>query len=141
MLKDIINNLDRNIQFLGKLFKSRFLGLIHHNFHHLLSDEFSLRAFGVASCSDLSTSSLSEANAKHSEQVSVNSFGLNEGFNSGVPFLDNGAEFVSGDVHSVEVGIAIKAFNFFDLYLHLSPGEIIAISIQISQRYFKHTTF
>lgn len=114
--------------------------LINHNFHHLLADEFFLRALGVAGGSDLSLGSLGEANAEHSEEVSVSSLGLNEGFNGGVPFLDNGAQLVSGDVHSVEVGIAIEALDFFNLHLHLSPGLIIAISVQISQRYFEHTT-
>jgi hypothetical protein len=66
---------------------------------------------------------------------------LHEGFNGGVPLLDNGAQLVPGDVHSVEVGVAVEALDFFDLHLHFSPGLIIAISVQISQRYFEHTTF
>ena len=58
-----------------------------------------------------------------------------------MPLLNDGAQFVSGNVHSVEVGIAIEALDFFDLYLHFSPGLIIAISVQIGLRYFEHTTF
>ena len=58
-----------------------------------------------------------------------------------MPFLDDGAELVSGDVHSVEVSVAVKALDFFDLHLHLSPGLIVAVSVQVSQRYFEHTTF
>jgi hypothetical protein len=88
----------------------------------------------------LSAGSLGEANAKHSEQVSIQSLGLHEGLNGGVPLLDDGAEFVSGDVHSVEVGVAIEALDFFDLNLHLSPSLIVAVSVQISQRNLKHTT-
>ena len=116
------------------------MGFVHHDFHHLLSDKLDLRRFGIACGSDLFVSSLGESNAKHSEQVSVNSFGLHESFDGGVPFLHNGAELVSGDVHAVKVSVAIKSLHFFYLHLHLSPGEIIAVSIQISQRYLKHTT-
>lgn len=114
--------------------------LINHNFHHLLADELNLRALGVACGSDLFAGSFSESNAEHSEKISVESLGLNEGFNGSVPFLDDGAQFVSGDVHSVEVGIAVEALNFFDLHLHLSPGLIVAVSVQIGQRYFEDTT-
>jgi hypothetical protein len=85
--------------------------------------------------------SLGEANGEHSEEVSIESLGLDEGLTCGVPFLHNGAQFVSCDVHTVEVGVAVKSLNFFDLHLHFSPGLIIAISVQISQRYFEHTTF
>jgi len=84
--------------------------------------------------------SLSESNAEHSQEIAVGCFGLHEGFNSGVPLLDDGAQFVSGDVHAVEVSVAVKTFNFFNLHLHLSPGLIIAISVQISQGDLKHTT-
>ena len=120
-LKDIINNW-KNIQFLGKLLKGRLLGLVDHDLHHLLADELSLRTFGVASSSDLSAGSFCESDAEHSEQVSVNSLGLDEGLNGGVPFLDDGAQLVSCDVHSVEVGVAVESLDFFDLQLHLSPS-------------------
>ena len=115
--------------------------LVNHNFHHLIADGLDLGGLGVASGSDLSACSFCESNGEHSEEVSVSSLGLNESLDSGVPLLDNGAELVSGDVHSVEVSVAIKALNFFNLHLHLSPGQLVAVSVQISQRYFEHTTF
>lgn len=114
--------------------------LVNHDFHHLLADGLDLRGLGVASGSDLSACSLCESNGEHSEEVSVGSLGLDESLNGGVPFLDDGAELVSGDVHSVEVSVAIEALNFFNLHLHLSPGMFVAISVQISQRYFEDTT-
>lgn len=58
-----------------------------------------------------------------------------------MPFLDNGAELVSGDVHTVEVGEAVESFDFLNLDLHLSPSLFVAISVQISKRNLKHTTF
>lgn len=81
--------------------------------------------------------SLGETNAEHSEEVSVESLGLDEGFNGCVPLLHNGAELVSGDVHSVEVCVAVEALNFFDLDLHFSPGLIVGLSVKVGQRYLK----
>ena len=84
--------------------------------------------------------SLGETNGKHSEEVSVSGLGLHEGLNGGVPFLNNGAQLVSGDVHTVEVSVAVEALHFLDLHLHFSPGLFVALSVQIGQGYLEHTT-
>ena len=88
----------------------------------------------------MSAGSLGEANAEHTEEVAVSGLGLHEGLDGGVPLLDNGALLIAGNVHTVEVGVAIEALNFLDLDLHLSPGLFVAVSVQISQRYLKHAT-
>ena len=98
-------------------------------------------ALGVASGANLASSSLSEANAEHAEEVAVEGLGLYEGLDGGVPLLDNGAKLVTSDVHSVEVGVAVEALDLLDLDLHLSPGLFIAVSVQISEGNLKHTTF
>ena len=100
-----------------------------------------MRSLGVACSTDLSACSLGKADAEHSEEVAVSSLGLNECLNGCVPLLDDGAKLISGDIHTVEVGVAIEALDFLDLHLHLSPSLIVAISVQISQRYLKHTAF
>ena len=55
-----------------------------------------------------------------------------------MPLLDDSAKFITSDIHAVEVGVAIEALNFLDLHLHLSPSLLVAVSVQISQRYLKH---
>ena len=130
---------ERHLQLLGKLLKSGLLGLVNHNFHHLLADELSLGALGVAGGTHLLAGSLGEANGEHAKEVAVSGLGLNEGLNGGVPLLNDGAELVTGDVHAVEVGVAVEALNLFNLNLHLSPSLFVAVSVQISQRYLKHT--
>ena len=85
--------------------------------------------------------SLGEPNTEHSEEIPVGGLGLDEGLNHGVPFLDEGAQLVSGDVHAVEVGVAVESLHFFDLYLHLSPGLLVAILVQVSQRNLEHSSF
>ena len=87
----------------------------------------------------MSAGSLGETDAEHTEEVAVSGLGLHEGLDGGVPLLDNGALLIAGNVHTVEVGVAIEALNFLDLDLHLSPGLFVAVSVQISQRYLKHT--
>ena len=84
----------------------------------------------------------SESNAEHSNEVAVVGFGLNKGLNESVPLLNQGAEFVSGDVHTVEVGVAVESLHFFDLYLHLPPGTISGfLGVQVGQRYLENATF
>ena len=129
------------VQFLGKLLEGRLLSLVDHNLHHLLADELALRALSVASSAHLVLGSLGEANAEHTEEVSVEGLGLNEGLDGGVPLLDDGAKLVAGDVHAVEVGVAVEALDFLDLHLHLSPSLVVAVSVQISEGNLKHTAF
>lgn len=49
-----------------------------------------------------------------------------------MPFLHHGLRFVSGDVHSIEVGVAVESFNLINFELELSPllflGGVVAIS-------------
>ncbi len=127
------------VQLLGKLLEGGFLSLVDHNFHHLLADELALRSLSVASGANLTAGSLGETDAEHTEEVSIEGLCLNEGLNSGVPLLDNGAKLVASDVHAIEVGVAVEALDLLDLHLHLSPSLIVALSVQISQRYLKHT--
>ena len=64
---------------------------------------------------------LSESNAEHSQDVTIGGLGLNEGLNEGMPLLDHGASLISGDVHTVEVSVAVESLNFTNLELELSP--------------------
>ena len=129
----------RYVQLLGKLLESGLLSLVNHDLHHLLADELALRTLSVASGADLAAGSLGETNAEHAEEVTIEGLGLDEGLNSGVPLLDNSAELVTCNVHTVEVGVAIEALNLLNLDLHLSPGLLVAVSVQISQRYLEDT--
>ena len=77
--------------------------------------------FGIAGSLNLSMCFLSESNAEHSDNVSVSGLCLNEGLNKGVPLFDHGASLISGNVHSVEVSVAIETLDFGNLELELSP--------------------
>ena len=117
------------------------MDFVDHDFHHLFADESLLRVLSIAGGLDLASGSAGEANAEESEEVTIGSLGLHECLDEGVPLLDEGAELVLSDVHAVEVGVAVVALYFFYLHAHLSPGLSAACSVQISQRYFKHSAF
>jgi len=82
----------------------------------------------------------SECDAEHSEQVAIHSLGLHEGFNGGVPLLDQGAKLVSRDVDAVEVRVAVESLHLFALHLHLPPGLLVGVIVQISQGYLENAT-
>ena len=89
-------------------------------------------SLSVAGGLNLSWCFLGESNAEHSDDVSIEGLGLNVALNKGVPLLDHGASLVSGDVHTVEVGVAVESLNLIDLELKLSPvlgiGRVVAVS-------------
>ena len=58
-------------------------------------------------------SSLGETNAKESELVSVSGSTINVSFDLGLPLLDDGALFVTGQFHAVEVGQTVVTLDFF----------------------------
>ena len=80
--------------------------LTAHNVHHLLADNMDLSRLGIGGLLDLVLSSLGEANAEEAELVTVGGGAVNMGLDLGLPLLDDGALFVAGQLHSVEVGQA-----------------------------------
>lgn len=101
-----------------------------HDLHHLLSNKFLMGSLGVAGGFNLSSGLVSESNSEHSDDVTIGGLCLNESLNKGVPFLDHGASLISGDIHTVEVSVAIKSLDLITLELDLSPvlGLWVAIS-------------
>ena len=103
-----------------------------HNLHHLLSNELLVGSLSVAGGLNLSWCFLGESNAEHSDEVSIVGFGLDVSLDERVPLFDHGASLVSGDVHTVEVGVAVKSLDLIDLELKLPPvlgiGRVVAVS-------------
>ena len=103
-----------------------------HNLHHLLSNELLVGSLSVAGGLNLSWCFLGESNAEHSDNVSIEGLGLNVSLNKRVPLFDHGASLISGNVHTVEIGVAVKSLDLIDLELKLSPvlgiGRVVAVS-------------
>ena len=111
-----------------------------HNFHHLSSDELLMRGLGVACGFYLLLCLLGEGNAEHSDNISVKGFGLYERFNEWVPLLDHWACLISGDVHTVEVGIAVVTFDFVNLELKSSPSVLLSTVVTVCLGDLENTT-
>lgn len=103
-----------------------------HNLRHLSNDQLLVGALGVAGCLDLSLSSLGESNGEKSDNETISGLGLDGSLDEGVPLLDHGASLISGDVHTIELSVAVKALDFLNLELELSErirfGVVVAIS-------------
>jgi len=105
-----------------------------------LAELLSLGSLSVASSLDLVLVASGEGNSKNSHEVAVVSLGLNESLNEGVPFLDKRAKLVTGDVHTVEVGVAVETFDFLDLDLDLSPRNFVSLVVELTKRDGEDTT-
>lgn len=89
-------------------------------------------SLSVAGGFNLSWCFLGESNAEHSDDVSIKGLGLNVALNKRVPLSDHGASLISGNVHTVEVSVAVKSLDLINLELELSPvlgiGRVVAVS-------------
>ena len=83
--------------------------LCNQNLNHLLTKLFGLGSFSIASSLDLVFVVSSEGNSEPAHEVAVASLGLDESLNEEVPLLYGTTEPITGDVHAVEVGVAIEA--------------------------------
>jgi len=120
-------------ELLEKLSKGVLLDLAHHDFHHLLAELLLLGSLSVASSLDLVTVATGESNSEHADKVTISGLSLNEGLDKGVPLLDEGAELIAGDVHTVEVGVAIEALDLLDLDLDLSPCNLMSVVVELTK--------
>lgn len=104
-----------------------------HNLHHLLSNESLVGVLGIACGFNLLSGFLGEGKGEKSEAVTIGGFALDECLDKRMPFFNHGACLISGDIHTVEVGIAIHSFNFVNLELKLSPGLGLGLVVAVSQ--------
>ena len=74
-----------------------------------------------------------ESDGEHTDEVAVEGLGLNEGLNQGVPLLNEGAKLVTGDVHALEVSVAVESFDFLNLELDVSPSLFVSITLEFSE--------
>lgn len=83
---------------------------------------------------------LGEANAGDSHKIPVLGLDLNDDFDDRVPFLDDGAKLFAGDVHAVEVGVAVRSFDFFNNHLHLSERIFLSFSLHVCEINLENAT-
>jgi hypothetical protein len=126
-------------QLLEEVLKRALGALRDHDLHHLLAELLLVRSLGVAGSLDLLAVAAGEGDGEHANEVAVLSASLDEGLDQSVPLLDERAELVTSNVHTVEVGVAIEALDFLDLKLDLSPGKLMLIVVEFTKRDSEHT--
>ena len=129
---NLLANLIAN-KLLEKLLKRALLDLADHSFHHLLPDLLLLRRLSVAGSLNLVLSTRSESDREHTDKVAIGSLSLDESLDKRVPLLDKSAESVTSDVQTVEVGVAIEAFNLFDLNFNFAPGDFVGVVVELTE--------
>jgi hypothetical protein len=132
LLLDLFTNVVLNKKF-DEVFEGVALDFLLHNLHHLFADELLVRSLGIAGSLNLFLVLLSKSNAEHSENVAILGLSLNESFDEGVPFLDHSSTMVPGDVHAIEVGIAVKAFDFLNLEPKLLPSSGLGRGVAVTE--------
>ena len=126
-------------EFLGQLLQSTLLHLSNHNLHHLASDHLPLRPLSIASSLHLLAGPPGKPNSRQSQHKPIRGLALHKTLNHRVPFLHKLAQLIPSNVHTIEIGIAIKVLDFLNLYLNLPPSLTLTLSLQISQVYVKHS--
>jgi hypothetical protein len=96
-------------------------------------------ALGVAGGLDLVLVAAGERDREDADEVAVEGLGLHEGLDERVPLLDEGAELVASHVQTVEVGVAVEAFDFFNLHLDLPPGGLVGVVVELTERNVEDT--
>ena len=114
----------------------------HDDFYHLLSNQLDLCSCSIRSGTELSLSSGSEANYEESEEVIITGLDINISLDGGLPLSNKRAQLVSGDIHSVEIGVARAAFDILHhkSYLAVALFCSLVILLQISQASLKHSS-
>jgi hypothetical protein len=120
LLGDLLANLVGN-ELLEEFLEGVLGNFTEHDFHHLGAEDLLLGSLGVASGLNLVLVTAGEGNGEKTNEVTIGGLGLDESLDEGVPLLDEGAELIAGDVHTVEVGVAIVTLDFFALELDGSP--------------------
>jgi hypothetical protein len=124
----------------GELCKSAAGGLALDNLNHLSANGSDLRRGGICGLLDLIGAALGEGDGEEAEEVVVGGFDGRVGFDEGLPFADEGAEFVRGEVEAVEVGQAVLALHFVDTELDFSEG-VVFILLEIGKGDFEDAAF
>ena len=57
-----------------------------------------------------------------------------------MPLLDESAELVSGHVETVVISVAVVALHFLTLDSNLSPGLVVSVLVQVTERDLENAT-
>jgi hypothetical protein len=82
---------------------------------------------------------LGKTNTEHPQEVAICGLDVHISLDQRLPFFDHGAQLVSGQVHSMEVGQDITTLDFLGHQFEFPEGHLVIL--KISQWDFKHSSF
>ena len=100
-------------QLLHELAELNFACFLGHDLDHLPSDLSDLSRLCIAVRLHLFRPALCEGYAEHSYNIVVQSLDVHVCFDQSLPFLDERANLVAGQVHAMEIRQAAPALDFF----------------------------
>jgi hypothetical protein len=112
------------------------LGALNDDFAHLLADGTDLSSLCVARLFGLVLPLHGESDNEDAEGVAIRGADVNVALNKGLPLLDEGAQFVAGHFHAVEVADAVVALDIVAAQLDLAEGLVLVV-VKISKGRFE----
>jgi len=102
----------RHLQLLHELLEVALGAVLTHDVEHDLTDLTDLAGLGVTGrLLSLVGLLLGESNAEHTEQVTVGGSHVDVALNKRLPLADEGAQLVSGHIHTGKVGVKVVTLN------------------------------
>ena len=107
---------------------------------HFLADGADLGGGGICRLLDLVGAALREGNGEQADQIVVGRLDGDVGFNQSLPLSHQRAQFVRGEIQSVEVRQAVLSLDFVDPKFDLAEG-VVFVGLQVRERDFEDTAF
>lgn len=117
------------------------LDLAQYDLRDALADGLDLGGRGVGRGSELALCAGREADHEESEEVIVGGLDVDVGLDGGLPFAQQRAELVPGDIQTVEVGVARVALDVLHDQLDLPVALLsrLVMLLQVGQTRLHHT--
>ena len=131
-LLDLATN-DLGNEFRGKLSEGAAGGFALDDVGHLAANGPDLRGRSVGGLLDLVGTALGEGDGEQTDEVVVGSLHGHIRLNQSLPLPHQRAQFVGGEVKSVEVRQAVLSLDLIDSQADLTEGVILVL-LQIGQR-------
>lgn len=129
------------LQFLNKFLEITLGSFLGHDVEHLSANSTNLTRLGIAGGFGLLVGLLlGKSNAKETKVIAISCANINKGFNEGLPFADQGAKFVTGDIHTMEVGKNIISMNILAHKLDFAVSLAFITTVEISKGDFENTS-
>lgn len=123
-------------QLVDQLVECAVRDLAGDDLSHLAANCADLGRRGIGGLFDLISTAFGESNREDADEVVVGGLDCDVGLDEGLPLADQGAQFVGGEVKTVEVGQAVLALNLIDPQAHLAESMLLVL-LQVSKRNLK----